>query len=89
LPAVSVPAHAGILERLDTIGYKRGSHTMQVSWFSTDDSVFSEANEHHWETLGSSRGAPRKVHCISLARARPADDLVQEIASLTAKAYAA
>jgi hypothetical protein len=89
LPAVSVPEHAEMLERLDEIGYKRGRHSPQVFWLATDDPVFAEKSPDHWETLGSSRGAPRKVHCISLARARDGGELVEAVASLTEQAYAA
>jgi hypothetical protein len=89
LPSVSVPEHAEMLEQLDTIGYKRGSHNLSVSWFPTDDPVFAETSADHWQTLGSSRGAPRKVHCVSLARAQPGDELIANVVRLTANAYAA
>jgi len=89
LPAVSVPEHAEMLEKLDTIGYKRGGHTLSVTWFPTGDPVFAEKSRDHWETLGSSQGAPRRVHCISLGRARPGKALVSEVVTLTKRAYAA
>jgi hypothetical protein len=87
LPSVSVPKHAEILERMDEVGYKRGRHEPRIAWFSTDDPVFLEASADHWETLGSSRGAPRRVHCISLDRARAAGELVDAVADLVREAY--
>jgi hypothetical protein len=89
LPAVSVPEHAERLERLDEIGYKRGRHDPLVAWFPTDDPVFGEVSRDHFETKVSTRSSPRPVHCIRQARARPARQLVAEVAALTERAYAA
>lgn len=89
LPAVSVPEHAEQLERLDEMGYKRGRHEPVVQWFPTDDPVFRERSRDHWETKVSTRSSPRPVHCIAQRRAHPASELVDAVAALTERAYAA